>query len=51
MAETENLDALREFRQRLEALKTEYPALTTPEAQERLRQELERQAAEQDDRE
>lgn len=49
MAEPENLDALREFRKQLAALKAQYPELTTPEAQERLRRELERQdAAEQD---
>ena len=52
MAEApEDLDALRCFRKCLQAIKAQYPELTTTEAQERLRQELERQEAEQDARE
>lgn len=38
----EHLDALRRFRQELEAIKAAHPELTTEEAQKRLRHALER---------
>ena len=46
---TEDLDARRWFRDRLRALGAQYPELKTPESQERLTTELERQEKEEPD--
>ena len=43
---TDNLDARRWFRDQLKALGAQYPELKTPESQERLTTELERQEGE-----